>query len=91
MEIGREIYNKLLNWKEETKGRKALLIEGARRVGKSTIAEKFAKEQYKSYILVDFNSASKKIRDNFDNLNQLDIFFQNLSLEYNVRLLRHEQ
>ena len=60
MEIGREIYNKLLNWKEETKGRKALLIEGARRVGKSTIAEKFAKEQYKSYILVDFNSASKK-------------------------------
>lgn len=86
MEIGREIYNKLLNWKEETKGRKALLIEGARRVGKSTIAEKFAKEQYKSYILVDFNSASKKIRDNFDNLNQLDIFFQNLSLEYNVRL-----
>lgn len=91
MEIGREIYNKLLNWKEETKGRKALLIEGARRVGKSTIAEKFAKEQYKSYILVDFNSASKKIRDNFDDLNQLDIFFQNLSLEYNVRLLRHEQ
>ena len=60
MEIGREIYNKLLNWKEETKGRKALLIEGASRVGKSTIAEKFAKEQYKSYILVDFNSASKK-------------------------------
>ncbi len=86
MEIERDIYLKLLSWKEETKGRKALLIEGARRVGKSTIAEKFAKDQYKSYILIDFNNASKKVRDNFDNLNRLDIFFQNLSLEYNVRL-----
>lgn len=90
MEIERGIYQKLLKWKTETKGRKALLIEGARRVGKSTIAEKFAKEQYRSYILVDFNNVSKKIRDNFDNLNQLDIFFQNLSLEYNVRLYPRE-
>ena len=55
MEIERDIYLKLLSWKEETKGRKALLIEGARRVGKSTIAEKFAKDQYRSYILIDFN------------------------------------
>ena len=86
MEIERDIYLKLLNWKEETKGKKALLIEGARRVGKSTIAEKFAKDQYRSNILIDFNNASKKVRDNFDNLNRLDIFFQNLSLEYNVRL-----
>ena len=90
MEIERGIYQKLLKWKTETKGRKALLIEGARRVGKSTIAEKFAKEQYRSYILVDFNNVSKKIRDNYDNLNQLDIFFQNLSLEYNVRLYPRE-
>lgn len=86
MEIKRDIYLKLLKWKEETKGGKALLIEGARRVGKSTIAEKFANEQYKSYILVDFNNASKTVKDNFDNLNRLDIFFQNLSLEYNIRL-----
>lgn len=90
MEIERDIYLNLLNWKEETKGRKALLIEGARRVEKSTIAEKFAKDQYRSYILIDFNNASKKVRDNFDNLNQLDIFFQNLSLEYNVRLYLRE-
>ena len=79
MEIERDIYLKLLKWKEETKGKKALLIEGARRVGKSTIAEKFAKERYKSYILIDFNNASKKVKDNFDNLNRPDIFFQNLS------------
>lgn len=90
MEIERDIYLKLLRWKEETKGRKALLIEGARRVGKSTIAEKFAKDQYRSYILIDFNNASKKVRDNFDNLNRPDIFFQNLSLEYNVRLYPRE-
>ena len=90
MEIQRKIYQRLLNWKNETKGKKALLIEGARRVGKSTIAGKFAKEQYKSYILVDFNLASKNVRDNFENLTRLDIFFQNLSLEYNVRLYPRE-
>ena len=90
MDIERDIYTRLMKWKNETKGRKALLIEGARRVGKSTIAEKFAHEQYRSYILVDFNNAPKKVRDNFENLNQLDIFFQNLSLEYNVRLYPRE-
>ena len=90
MEIKRKIYQKLLNWKTETKGAKALLIEGARRVGKSTIAEKFAREQYKSYILVDFNLAPKNIKDNFEYLNQLDVFFQNLSLEYNVRLYQRD-
>ena len=90
MEIERDIYLKLLKWKEETKGKKALLIEGARRVGKSTLAEKFAKEQYKSYILIDFNNASKKVKNNFDNLNRPDIFFQNLSLEYNTRLYPRE-
>jgi len=86
MEIKRKIYQHLLRWKNKTNGKKALLIEGARRVGKSTIAEKFAKEQYQSYILVDFNIASKNVKNNFENLNQLDVFFQNLSIEYNVRL-----
>ena len=90
MELRRKIYQRLLNWKEETNGSKALLIEGARRVGKSTIVEKFAKEQYKSYILIDFNTAPKSVKDNFENLNQMDIFFQNLSLEYNVRLYQRE-
>ncbi|SEP62820.1 hypothetical protein SAMN02910289_00173 [Lachnospiraceae bacterium RM5] len=90
MEIKRKIYQHLISWKIESKGKKALLIEGARRVGKSTIVEKFAKEQYKSYILVDFNLVSKNIKDNFENLTQLDVFFQNLSLEYNVRLYQRE-
>ena len=90
MNIERKIYQALLAWKRETGGRKALLIEGARRVGKSTIAEKFAKEQYKSYILIDFNIAPKSVKDNFDRLNEPDVFFQNLSLEYNTRLYPRE-
>ena len=90
MEIRRKVYQRLLDWKNEARGAKALLIEGARRVGKSTIAEKFAKEQYRSYILVDFNIAPKSVRDNFELLGQPDVFFQNLSLEYNVRLYPRE-
>ena len=90
MEIKRKIYDSLLSWKANSQGQKAILVEGARRVGKSTIVEKFAKENYRSYILIDFNKATKHIKDNFDNLNQLDIFYQNLSLEYNVRLFPRE-
>lgn len=86
MEIKRKIYKKLLLWKNETQGKRSLLIEGARRIGKSTIAELFAKNEYKSYILVDFNKASKKIKDNFENMNNLDLFFQTLSLEYGIKL-----
>ena len=90
MDIQRKLYQDLLKWKQESQGKKALLIEGARRVGKSTIAEKFGREQYRSYILIDFNKAPKSVKDNFENLNELDIFFQNLSLEYNVRLYPRE-
>lgn len=86
MEIKRKIYRRIKSWKEETKGKKALLIEGARRIGKSTVAEEFGKNEYETYIIIDFNKASKKIRDAFDDLNNLDIFFQTLSLEYNTRL-----
>ncbi|SFQ24438.1 hypothetical protein SAMN02910358_01230 [Lachnospiraceae bacterium XBB1006] len=89
MEIKRKIYNKLLEWKNETNGTKALLIEGARRIGKSTIVEEFGKNEYQSYVLVDFNKVSKNVRESFEQLNNLDIFFQTLSLEYNVRL--HER
>ena len=88
--IKRKIYSKILNWKETTHGTKALLIEGARRIGKSTVAEEIGKAEYKSYIIIDFNKASKKIRDAFDNLNELDVFFQTLSLEYNTRLYNRE-
>ena len=51
----RKIYNKLVEWKEKSEGKDAILIDGARRVGKSYIAEEFAKENYKSYIIIDFN------------------------------------
>jgi len=87
--IKREIYHRLLEWKAGG-GTSSLLIEGARRVGKSTIAEEFAKNEYKSYILIDFNTASKEVKDSFDYLNQLDVFFQKLSIEYQTRLYPRE-
>lgn len=74
------------NWKDTVDGRKALLIEGARRIGKSTVAEEFGKNEYETYILIDFNKASKKVKEAFDELNNLDLFFQAISLEYNTRL-----
>lgn len=84
--IRRSIYNKILHWKQETNGKKALLIEGARRIGKSTVVEAFAQAEYDSYILIDFNKAGTKTRQAFDDLTNLDVFFQTLSLEYNKRL-----
>lgn len=86
MEIRRKIYDKILEWKQTCHGSKALLIEGARRIGKSTVAEEIGKNEYKSYVIIDFNRASKKILDSFDDMTNLDIFFQTISLEYNVRL-----
>lgn len=90
MKIKRKIYERMLEWKNTCKGDKALLIEGARRIGKSTIAEAFGKKEYKSYVLIDFNNASKKVKECFDDLTNLDIFFQIISLEYNVRLYPRE-
>ncbi|MBQ9699604.1 MAG: AAA family ATPase, partial [Lachnospiraceae bacterium] len=90
MEIKRKIYYKILEWKTSCNGTKALLIEGARRIGKSTVAEEIGKNEYKSYVLIDFNNASKKICDAFDDMNNLDIFFQTISLEYNTRLYPRE-
>ena len=90
MEIKRKIYSKILAWKRTCNGRKALLIEGARRIGKSTVAEEIGRNEYKSYILIDFNKASKKVLDSFDDLRNVDIFFQTLSLEYNERLYPRE-
>lgn len=87
----RKIYDKLLQWKKESSREKALLIEGARRIGKSTISEEFGKNEYKSYILIDFNDASKVVKDAFDKyLNDLDTFFLILSTEYNTTLYKHE-
>ena len=79
----RKIYDKLLSWKKESSGEKALLVEGARRIGKSTIALEFAKNEYKSYFVVDFNNASKVVKEAFDNyLNDIDTFFLILLTKY---------
>jgi len=87
----RKIYDKLLDWKKTTKGTKALLIEGARRIGKSTIVEIFGKNEYKSYILIDFNQTTKTILSAFENnLNNLDTFFMILSAEYGIKLYNRE-
>ena len=87
----RKIYEKLIDWKINSSNEKALLIEGARRIGKSTIVEEFAKNEFKSYILIDFNDVSEVILDAFNNhLNDLDTFFMILSTEYNKELYPHE-
>lgn len=83
----RKIYNKLLEWKQTDNGRTALLIEGARRVGKSTISQEFARNEYKTHILIDFANCSKEIRDMFEDMTDLNRFFLRLQLEYGVDLI----
>ena len=82
----RKIYDKIAEWKETRDGRTALLIRGARRVGKSTIAEEFAKREYASYIKVDFADAPDALWDAVANINDRDYFFLQLQFIYNVRL-----
>ena len=87
----RKIYTELLKWKEEAPGRTALLIDGARRVGKSYIVENFAKQEYKSYIIIDFNRVNQEVTELFENyLNDLDLFFMYLSNYYNVKLYERD-
>ncbi len=77
----RKIYDKLLKWKELSEGSSALLLEGARRIGKSTIVEEFARREYDDYMIIDFMSANKDIKNNFtENLENLDEFYRNLFL-----------
>ena len=87
----RKIYNRLLDWKINGRVEKALLIEGARSIGKSTIVEEFARNEYKSHILIDFNKATSTVINAFENyLNDLDSFFMILSTEYGVKLHKRE-
>lgn len=85
----RKIYNSLLNWKNTSNGRTALLIEGPRRVGKSTVVEEFAKNEYESFILIDFYTASPETKTLFDDLSDLNYIFLQLQLTYQVSL--HER
>ncbi|MCC8045132.1 MAG: AAA family ATPase [Clostridiales bacterium] len=82
----RKIYDRLLEWKMESDGRTALLVEGARRVGKSTIVEMFARKEYDSYILIDFSTAPEKVRQLFDDISDLDYIFLQLQLQYHTDL-----
>lgn len=86
----RKVYGKMLEWKTTSKGRSALLLEGARRIGKSTIVEEFAKKEYSSYILIDFNEASQDVKDLFENLMDLDYIFLYLQNIYQTSLYEHE-
>ena len=86
----RKIYQKMLDWKNESNGKTALLIKGARRVGKSTIAEEFAKREFKSYILIDFAHTSKEIIGLFDDMYNLDFFFLQLQQFTGIRLYEKE-
>ncbi len=86
----RKIYDELLEWKKSQSGKTALLIEGARRVGKSTVAEEFAKNEYRSYILIDFAVAPSAVRALFDDTSDLNYLFLQLQLHYAVQLFKRE-
>lgn len=82
----RKVYAKILQWKQDSNGETALMIQGARRIGKSTIVEEFAKNEYSSYLIVDFNKASATVKSLFDDLMDLDFIFLQLQTIYNVVL-----
>lgn len=82
----RKIYDRMLKWKAESNGNTALLIKGARRVGKSTIAEEFARKEYESYILIDFSIADKSVKELFNQLSDLNFFFLRLQSLFNTSL-----
>ena len=87
----RKMYDYLVEWKKRTNGTSALLVQGARRVGKSYIVEEFAKAEYKSYILIDFNKADEAVKDIFlHDLDNMDMLFQKLSTLYNKKLFPRE-
>ena len=90
MYFKRKAYDKLLEWKNLYSDKYSVLLEGARRVGKSTIAENFAKNEYKSYILIDFSKTTGNILECFDDIGNLNIFFLRLQAETGITLYEHE-
>ena len=85
----RKLYAEMLDWKKERNGKTALLVKGARRVGKSTLAEEFARREYRSYILIDFSNVPKRVNELFEDMSDLDNFFMQLQLYSKVTL--HER
>ncbi len=86
----RKLYSQMLAWKNNRKGKSALLIKGARRVGKSTLVEQFAKNEYKSHIIIDFSNASKRVNSLFEDMMDLDFFFLTLKNIFKVTLFERE-
>ena len=86
----RKMYDTMLQWKSERNGDTALLIQGARRVGKSTIAEEFARKEYRSYILIDFSRVTKEVSDLFNDISDLNYLFLRLQFIYQVQLHERE-
>lgn len=86
----RKIYDTMLKWKMERRGDTALLIQGARRIGKSTIAEEFARREYRSYILIDFSRAPQGVNDLFSDISDLNYLFLRLQFIYQVQLYERE-
>ncbi len=86
MYFHRKAYDRLIDWKNNYSDRYAVLLEGARRVGKSTIAQRYAKNEYKTYILIDFSKATNNILSCFDDIGDLDLFFLRLQAETGVTL-----
>ena len=90
MVFKRKLYDKMLEWKQKWSGEYALLIKGARRVGKSTLAEQFAKNEYKSYVFIDFSRVSKTLLSLFDDISDLDFLFMRLQQETGVKLYEQQ-
>jgi hypothetical protein len=86
----RKLYDKMLHWKATSNGKTALLIKGARRIGKSTLAEEFARREYKSYILIDFSIAEQQVKDLFQSISDLDFFFLRLQSVCGVTLTERQ-
>lgn len=86
----RKIYEEILAWKKQSDGSTALLVEGARRVGKSTVVEEFAKNEYRTYIRIDFAEAPLDVRRLFDDVSDLDYLFLQLQLRYQQQLFERE-
>lgn len=86
----RKIYDRLLKWKQESNGNSALLIEGARRIGKSTIVQTFARNEYESFILIDFTKCSQEVKNLFNDVSDLNYIFLRLQLVYGVQLVERK-
>lgn len=90
MTFKRKLYSEMLQWKHDSNGKSALLIKGARRVGKSTLAQQFAKNEYKSHIIIDFARCKKEIKGLFDDISDLDYIFMRLQILFKTELFKRK-